>query len=70
VCHATQRYTTTISGQGLGKHVPRATNRCAIIEVLLETGFVLGPCRGVIRKNTAVIKSQKGKEQTCRVKIT
>jgi hypothetical protein len=30
-------YTTSVSGQRLGKHVPTATNRRAATDVLLET---------------------------------
>jgi hypothetical protein len=41
-----------ISRQQLGKHVPTTTDRHATIEVLLETGFYGGPCRGFIRKTT------------------
>jgi hypothetical protein len=43
-------YTTPVSKQRLGKHVSTATNRRAKMEVLLKTGFSIGPCRGVIKK--------------------
>jgi hypothetical protein len=48
-----------VSRQQLGKHVPVETDMHAIIEVLLETVFVLGPCKGVIRRATEAKIVQK-----------
>jgi hypothetical protein len=42
--------TTFVSRQRLGKHVLTATDTHAAIEVLLKTMFLLGPCKGAMRK--------------------
>jgi hypothetical protein len=42
--------TTFVSRQRLGKHVPAATDTYVTIKVLLETVFLLVPCKGVVRK--------------------
>jgi hypothetical protein len=39
-----------ISRQRLSKHVATATNTHATIEALLETAFLLGPCKRDIRR--------------------
>jgi hypothetical protein len=44
---------TAVSRQQLGKDVPAATHTHAIIEVLLEEVFLLGPYKGVIRRTEA-----------------
>jgi hypothetical protein len=47
----------TVSRQRFGKHVPAATDTHATREVLLETVFLLGPCKGVIRRT---IEARRG----------
>jgi hypothetical protein len=49
--------TTFVSRQRLGKHVPAATDTHATTEILLETTFLLDPCKGVIRKTTGTTES-------------
>jgi hypothetical protein len=41
---------TAVSRQRLTKHVPAVTDTHATIEILLETMFLLGPCKGDIRR--------------------
>jgi hypothetical protein len=47
----------TVSRQRLCKQAPAETNTHAIIEVLFETGFSVGPCRDVITVTIGAIKS-------------
>jgi hypothetical protein len=42
--------TTFLSKKLLGKHILEATDAYATIEVLLKTMFLLGPCKGAMRK--------------------
>jgi hypothetical protein len=45
------RYTTTVSEQRLGKHVPVTTNTHATVDLQLETVcFLCGPCRDVMSR--------------------
>jgi hypothetical protein len=54
----TQTYNTVArrvaSRQRRGKHVPAATDKHAKIEILLETVFLLDPCKVVIRRTIEV----------------
>jgi hypothetical protein len=49
--------TTFGSRQRLGKHVPAATDTHATIGVLWKRCFLLGPCKGVIRKTAGATQS-------------
>jgi hypothetical protein len=46
-----------ISRQRIGEHVPATTNTHTTIELLLETVFLCGPCRGVTLTTIAAIQS-------------
>jgi hypothetical protein len=44
-------YTTTVSEQRLGKHVPGETNTPTKLDLLLETGYLLcGSCGGIMSR--------------------
>jgi hypothetical protein len=49
--------TTFVSRKQLSKHVPAAMDKHAAIEVLLETVFLVGPCKGSIRKTIGATES-------------